>query len=60
MTIRELCDKHKHCINCPIKKLCAFMYFFDASLNKINDRDNEQITNAIIETAKLLQEDNND
>lgn len=59
MTIRELCNKHEHCINCPIDKLCPYMDFFDIPLNKINDRDNEEITNAIIETARILQEDKN-
>lgn len=56
MTIRELCNKHEHCIDCPIEKLCPFIDFFDIPLSRINDRDNEQITKAIIETAKLLTE----
>ncbi len=59
MTIRELCNKHPHCVNCPIIKLCPYIDFYDIPLNKINDRDNEIITKAIIETAKILLEDEN-
>ena len=58
MTIKELCDKHKHCVNCPIERLCSYLDFYDSPLNKINDEDNELITNAIIETAKMLKSTN--
>lgn len=59
MTIRDLCSKHEKCHNWPFSDVCPFTDFWDKPLNELNDKSNEEVTKSIIETAKLLQEDNN-
>lgn len=60
MTIRELCDKNKHCFNCTLEPCCPYNDYWDIPLNRINDNDDKTITKAIIETSKALLEVNND
>lgn len=61
MTIRELCDKQERCKQCPYYNGCPFYYaHWETMMNVITDNDNELLTKAIIETARILQEDNND
>ncbi len=55
MTIRDLCHKFPICDSCPFNRVCS-----DALGNFSDDRNNEEVTKAIIETAKMLQEVNND
>lgn len=33
---------------------CPYTDYWDIPLNRINDEDNKEVTNAIIETAKML------
>lgn len=54
MTIKELCCKYPICDNCPFNRLCS-----DALGDFNDDANNEAITKAIIETARILQEDKN-
>lgn len=59
MTIKELC-KFKHCKQCVYYNACPYYYaHWERPLNTINESDDEMITKAIIETAKALQDSNN-
>ena len=60
MTIKELCDKSGRCINCPFNPACPYSDYWDIPLNKLKDDDNDEITRAIIETAKRLTESEDD
>lgn len=55
MTIKELCDKSGRCINCSFNLVCPYCDYWDITLNRLTDDDNDEITRAIIETAKILQ-----
>lgn len=58
MTIKELCNEYQYCFDCPFNEVCPYGDFWDIPLKEVSDVDNIKITGAIIETAKLLQEDN--
>ena len=58
MTIRELCINQEICGLCPFNDACTWLdcnapYGFDEDVDKA-------ITRSIIETAKVLQEDDDD
>lgn len=57
MTIKELCEKYLNCRNCPFFKACPFCVINESLTLNTN---NEECTKAIIETARILQEDDNE
>lgn len=54
MTIKELCDNNIYCDGCSFHKVCPFFNYEVRPLNTIDDDFNYAITDAIIETAKML------
>lgn len=54
MTIKELCAKHVRCSNCAFISVCAICDFSVITITEVEDR---AFTKAIIETAKLLRDD---
>ena len=56
MTIKELCDKQEKCRLCQFYDACKLL---DVNAPfRYDEEDDKLITISIIETAKLLQEDN--
>lgn len=58
MTIKELCDKYQHCTDCPLNTVCCINDMI-YKLITANEEFNKDVTKAIIETAKILQEEKN-
>ena len=59
MTIKKLCKKYTECKECPFNNICNLSVVIWCYIFK-NDENNIAITNSIIETAKALQEEDND
>lgn len=53
MTIKELCNNHNRCSNCPFFEVCALFEDYVLPMDFIDYID-EEITSAIIKTANIL------
>lgn len=61
MTIKDLCSLTFKCRDCEYYGACIYTNdeIFGRQLYDLDEETNKRITKSIIETAKLLQEDNN-
>ena len=57
MTIKELCNNQECCKTCPFNDARKLL---DCNVPFVFDKVDEAITRSIIETAKALQEDQNE
>lgn len=58
MTIRELCEKCRSCAECAFSDACDYLNI--STPNNLDDNKDYFVSQSIINTAKILQEVDND